>query len=216
MGLLPTGVRALLFDVDGTLVDSNYLHVDAWQRAFRRCGLDVDAWRIHRAIGEDSARLIAGLGGEEHADALRELHATFYAESADRLRPFERARDLLRELHVRGLRAVLATSAPQEELSMLLDALDASEFLHATTSADDVEEAKPDPGIVRVALERAGVAADEAVFIGDSVWDMQAAGRAGVIAFGLRSGGVSDAELRAAGASAVFDDPADLLDELRR
>ncbi|MET0975501.1 MAG: HAD family hydrolase [Leifsonia sp.] len=205
--------RAALFDIDGTLVDSNYLHVDAWHRAFQELGADVDAWRIHRSIGQDGDRLIASLAGDRNeawAAEATKLHARHYADLAPRLRLFEGVRDLLSSLAARGVVIVLATSAPQEELDILLRVIDADDTIHATTNADDVDTAKPEPDIVRVALERAGVDADHAVFIGDSAWDMEAAVRAGVAPYGVLSGGISADLLTDAGARAVFDDPADL------
>lgn len=207
-------VRAVLFDIDGTLVDSNYLHVDAWQRALAEQDVHADAWRIHRAIGQDAARLVASLAGERDdawVERAKESHAAHYRGLAPRLRAFDGTAPLLRAVSARGIRVVLATSAPTDELELLLETLaDAREAVHATTSADDVDRAKPDPALLEVALERAGAAPSEAVFVGDSTWDMIAAGRAGLAAFGLRSGGVSDAELTDAGARAVYDDPADL------
>ncbi|UAJ79007.1 HAD family hydrolase [Leifsonia sp. ZF2019] len=204
----------ILFDVDGTLVDSNYLHVDAWQRAFDASGVQVDAWRIHRAIGQDSERLLNSLVGERDDDWVErasELHSRFYREQADRLRAFEAAGALLRALRERGLATVLATSAPDDELQLLRDTLAADDAVTATTSADDVDEAKPDPGILNVALDRVGASPEDAVMVGDSVWDMRAAGRAGIRAIGLRCGGSGAEELREAGASRVYDHPAELL-----
>jgi HAD superfamily hydrolase (TIGR01493 family) len=209
--------RTVLFDVDGTLVDSNLLHVDAWQRAFERCGVEVDSWRIHRAIGQDSSLLVEGLAGardEAWVTHVKDLHSAYYGELAPRLRRFDRVPELLATLQGRGILVVLATSAPQDELRLLLEAIDADAAIHAATSADDVDTAKPSPSLIEVALQRAGADAAEAVFVGDSTWDMIAAGRAGVTAYGLRSGGISDAELLQAGARAVFDDPADLLAHL--
>ncbi|MGN6425526.1 MAG: HAD family hydrolase [Leifsonia sp.] len=212
-------VSAVLFDVDGTLVDSNYLHVDAWQRAFREVDFDADAWRIHRAIGQDSARLLRDVAGERDDDWMeraKDAHARLYREQAGRLRAFASAPELLRAIAGRGINVVLATSAPEDELAMLREAIDADDAVHAATSADDVDSAKPDPGILNVALERAGSPAADALMVGDSVWDMVAAGRAGVRTVGLRSGGVSEGELREAGAIEVFDDPAALLAALDR
>ena len=212
-------VSAVLFDVDGTLVDSNYLHVDAWQRAFREVDFDADAWRIHRAIGQDSARLLRDVAGERDDDWMeraKDAHARLYREQGGRLRAFASAPELLRAIAGRGIHVVLATSAPEDELAMLREAIDADDAVHAATSADDVDSAKPDPGILNVALERAGSPAADALMVGDSVWDMVAAGRAGVRAVGLRSGGVSEGELREAGAVEVFDDPAALLAALDR
>jgi HAD superfamily hydrolase (TIGR01549 family) len=202
-------VRAVLFDIDGTLVDSNYLHVEAWHRAFQAKGLLVPSWRIHRGIGQDSAALLTSLVGER-SDAWNEhakgLHTQFYEELASRLRVFDGARELLTELDRRGVRVVLATSAPENELELLLGLLDVSSAVHATTSADDVDTAKPAPDIIAVALERAGVEAEEALMLGDAVWDMKAARRAGVTPYGVLSGGVGEGELRDAGAQSVFDD----------
>ena len=207
-------ITAVLFDVDGTLVDSNFLHVDAWSRAFAEMGSPVDSWRIHRAIGQDSARLLEGLASgkdEQWTSRAKELHSQYYREQSGRLRAFERAADLLRELSSRGIRVVLATSAPEDELEMLMETLDAADAIHATTNADDVATAKPEPGIIEVALQRAGANPSDALFIGDSVWDMMAAARAHVRAAGVLSGGVGPSELLEAGAVSVFDDPADLL-----
>lgn len=210
-------VSTVLFDVDGTLVDSNYLHVDAWQRAFADVRLDVDAWRIHRAIGQDSARLLRSVAGEHDEtwdDRAKALHSEHYRELTYRLRAFARAADLLRTIAARGIRVVLATSAPEEELALLRQALDADDAIHAVTSADDVDTAKPDPGILEVALRRAGATASEALMVGDSVWDMAAAARAHVRSLGVLCGGVGAAELLGSGAQAVYDGPAGLLTHL--
>lgn len=204
-------IRAALFDIDGTLVDSNYLHVEAWHRAFQATGLTVPSWRIHRGIGQDSAELLASLVGtrsEEWNEHAKGLHTQFYEELASRLRVFDGARELLLESHRRGIRVVLATSAPQNELDLLRGLLDVDSAIHAATSADDVDTAKPDPDIIHVALERAGVDAAEAIMLGDAVWDMKASRRAGVTPYAVLSGGVGAGELRAAGAAEVFDDVA--------
>ncbi|ANP73577.1 HAD family hydrolase [Cryobacterium arcticum] len=209
--------KAVLFDIDGTLVDSNYLHIDAWQRAFQTLDTDVEAWRIHRSIGQDAGQLLTSLVGERPDDWVsraKELHAENYKQLAPRLRVFPQARELLAALAERGITVVLATSAPEEELKILLDLLDSDDAIHATTNSDDVDVAKPDPDIVRVALERAGVEPAEALFIGDSVWDMQAAARARVRSLGVLSGGIADELLVDAGAWTTFEGPAALLDQL--
>ncbi|MHC5795151.1 HAD family hydrolase [Lacisediminihabitans sp. FW035] len=206
--------RAVLFDVDGTLVDSNYLHVEAWSRAFAQLGHPVDAWRIHAAMGMDSSLLLTqflGDDGGESSDRAQKLHSTFYAETARELRPLSGARELIAEVARRGHIAVLATSAPEDELATLRRVLQVEEFISTATSSEDVEVAKPEPDIVRVALERAGVDAGEAVFVGDSRWDVEAAARAAVRCVGLRSGGTGALELFNAGAFFVWDDPAELL-----
>ena len=208
---------AVLFDIDGTLVDSNYLHVDAWSRAFAEAGTPVDTWRIHRAIGMDSGKLLDELLGDAADSAgpvAKEAHARLYAGMSERLRVFAGARELLQVLADRGHTIVLATSAPPEELEMLLEVLDMGDTLDVVTSAQDAETAKPDPDILTVAVERAGVSPDRAVMVGDAVWDVQAAARAGVPCVGVLSGGTGRDELRAAGAVAVYDDVAGLLREL--
>jgi HAD superfamily hydrolase (TIGR01509 family) len=207
-------LRAVLFDIDGTLVDSNYLHVDAWDRGLTDAGIPAPVWRIHRSIGMDSKKLleaVAGDASEEAAKHAKELHSTYYKESADRLRPFEGARDLVRAVDRLGLRVVLATSAPEDELEMLRGLLDVEDAVSEVTSAADVGTAKPEPDIIEVAIGKADVGPDEAVIVGDSVWDVEAAGRAGVAAIGLLSGGFGEAELRDAGAVEVYDDAAALL-----
>ena len=205
---------AVLFDIDGTLVDSNYLHIQAWSEALQHLGHPVDDWRIHRCIGMDSKKLLAELlgdGVERLGEAAKAEHATRYAELAGRLRTFAGARDLLAAVAGRGLQVVLATSAPEEELRNLLKVLDVDQWTAHITSAEDVETAKPEPRLLEVALDKAAVPPDLAVMIGDAVWDGQAATRAGIPFIGLRSGGISRAELVDAGAVAVYDDAADLL-----
>ncbi|WP_382310079.1 HAD family hydrolase [Herbiconiux sp. UC225_62] len=209
-----SALRAVLFDIDGTLIDSNYLHVDAWTRAFADVGVAVDAWKVHRSIGLDSAKLLDALLGdraEALGDEAKERHTAHYEELHPRLRRFEGARELIERLSESGVRVVLATSAPPEEFEVLRACLDVDDLLHAATTADDVETAKPDPDIIGVALERAGVPAFEAVMIGDTRWDAEAAGRAGVGSLGVLSGGIGSAELLEAGAAEVFDDVAAIL-----
>jgi HAD superfamily hydrolase (TIGR01549 family) len=212
-----SALKAILFDIDGTLVDSNYLHIDAWDRAFAGVGHPVDVWRIHRAIGMDSGKLLERLLGDD-ADSLgesaKEKHSALYMASVDRLRAIGGANELVAELAKRGHRVVLATSAPEAELKILLKVLDVDDSVAAVTSAEDVGTAKPDPDIINAALDKASVGADDAVMVGDSVWDIVAAKRAGVVSVGLLSGGFGAEELRTAGAAAVYDSVADLLRQL--
>ncbi len=211
-----SGPRAVLFDVDGTLVDSNYLHVHAWVQAFADAGRPVDAWRVHRRIGMGSGRLLRELLGDDTgdlADRVKQEHTARYADLAGLLRPFDGARELVQALADRGARVVLATSAAPEEVERLREVLGVDDLVQVTAS-QDVDEAKPEPELVEVALERAGVPADRAVFVGDSVWDVQAAVRAGVPCVAVLSGGTSAAELTEAGAVAVHDDVAVLLRDL--
>ncbi|MGW0246296.1 HAD family hydrolase [Nocardia goodfellowii] len=205
---------AVLFDIDGTLVDSNYLHARAWHSAFRAVGTVVPTWRIHRAIGMDGSTLIQTLAGdldESAADRADELHTRFYLDSAEELTLLPGAREVLADLHARGLRVVLATSAPPDELSVLRKLLDSESALYAVTSGEDVETAKPDPSIVRIALERAGVPPERTVFVGDAVWDVRACTALDVPTIGVLSGGIGRAELEAEGAAFVCDDVAQLL-----
>jgi HAD superfamily hydrolase (TIGR01509 family) len=208
---------AVLFDIDGTLVDSNYLHVHAWCRAFGEVGMAVESWRIHRAIGMDGTRLVKSLSGgadENSRQRVSQLHSRYYAELSPMLALLPGARELLDRVASRGMQVVLATSAPEDELARLRSLLDREDLLSAVTSSEDVDTAKPEPDLVAVALDRAGVPASRAVFVGDAVWDAEAAARAGVISIGVRSGGVSAEELQSAGAAMVFDDPRDLCEHI--
>jgi HAD superfamily hydrolase (TIGR01509 family) len=200
-------------DIDGTLVDSNYLHVHAWCRAFREVGMAVESWRIHRAIGMDGRRLVESLSGgadEDSRQRVSQLHSRYYAELSSMLSLLPGARELLGRVASRRMQVVLATSAPEDELARLRSLLDCEDLISAVTSSEDVDTAKPEPDLVAIALDRAGVPAERAVFVGDAVWDAQAAVRAGVISIGVRSGGVSAEELQSAGATMVFDGPRDL------
>jgi HAD superfamily hydrolase (TIGR01509 family) len=208
---------AVLFDIDGTLVDSNYLHVYAWTRAFDEVGLSVESWRIHRSIGMDGGRLLDSLigdAGEDAQDKAKELHLRYLREAAPLLQRLPGTRELLERIRSLGLQIVLASSSSEDELKLSLPVLDCDDLVAATTSSKDVETAKPEPTIIEVAVERAGVPASNTVYVGDAVWDIIACGRAGVPAIGLLSGGVSKAELEKAGAEAVFDNPQDLCDHI--
>ena len=216
-----TGTRrttAVLFDIDGTLVDSNFLHIEAWARAFWQCDLEVPAWRIQRAIGADSSELIDMLTEDDVDEAtrsqLKTLHAKNYAELGARLTLLPGARELIREIAGRGVHVVLATSAPQQELDLLLEVLDLGDAVHAVTSGEDVDTAKPHPGIIAIALERAGVGPDDAIMVGDASWDVLSAERAGLATVAVLSGGTGEHELREAGAVAVYEDAAAILADL--
>ena len=208
---------AVLFDVDGTLVDSNYLHVAAWLDAFNSVGHAVESWRVHAAIGLDSALLLSQLLGADAdllGDVAKKRHQEVYASTTGLLTPLPGARELIHSLAERDVHVVLATSAPSDELEVLRSVLDVDPLLTAVTNADDVDTAKPDPDIVHIAQHRSGCPSDRVVFVGDSAWDMQAALRAGIGRVALRSGGIGDAALSAAGAEEIYDDPADLLAHL--
>ncbi|PZS39696.1 MAG: HAD family hydrolase [Pseudonocardiales bacterium] len=208
---------AVLFDIDGTLVDSTYLHVSAWLRALCAVGHPVDAWRIHRGQGMGSSELLATLLGEaaeQVGSRAKQHHSERYKQSAQLLRTFDGARDLVAAVAQRGAKVVLATSAAPDELELLRSILDVEDAVAEITAAEDVEAAKPEPDLVHVALQRAGVTADRAVFVGDTVWDVQACKKAGVACVGVLSGGVSAAELTEAGAVAVYEGCRALLRDL--
>ncbi|ULP46545.1 HAD family hydrolase [Mycolicibacter virginiensis] len=208
---------AVLFDVDGTLVDSNYLHVHAWRRAFADLHLEVESWRIHRAIGMDGSELVRLLSDDAPDDVrrrLKDLHSHYYLQSSGLLSPLPGARNLLEHIAALDLPVVLATSAPEDELAVLRKVLGCDDLVAAVTSSADVDVAKPNPDIIGIALDRVGATAEHAVFVGDAVWDAQACVRAGVASIGLLSGGVSRAELETAGAAVVFDNAEELLEHL--
>jgi HAD superfamily hydrolase (TIGR01509 family) len=211
---------AVLFDVDGTLVDSNYLHAVCWWEAFSQAGHDVPMAGIHRSIGMGSGQLLDALlpaDRDRDGDAgLRSAHGALYATYWSRQRPLPGAADLLRACKKRGLRVVLASSADAREFAALRAALDADDAIDEATSSAEVERSKPAPDLVRVALDKARVPRNAAVFVGDTVWDVQACGTAGVPCIGLLSGGISRAELLDAGAAEVYQGPGELLGALPR
>ncbi|HEX4063631.1 MAG TPA: HAD family hydrolase [Streptosporangiaceae bacterium] len=214
-------IAAVLFDVDGTLVDTNYLHAVTWWQAFCQGGhADVPMTRIHRAIGMGSDRLLDELlPADRDRDADQEMltaHLTLYATYWSRLRAFRGAADLLRACKDRGLRVVLATSASKRELGVMRKAMDADAAIDEATDADDVEASKPAADLVQAALDRAGVSAGQAIFVGDTIWDVEACKKAGVRCIALLSGGISRGELEDAGAVEIYDGPADLLSALPR
>lgn len=210
--------QAYLLDVDGTLVDSNYLHVIAWQRGLRDADADAPAASIHAAIGLDSEKLldrIAPDADDEQRDRILSAHSAHYGELSDEVRLLPGARELLRVLHERGTRVVLATSAPQEEVDRQLAVLDADQWIDAVTTAEDVETAKPEPDVFAVAIERSGVPAQRCVAIGDARWDIIAAAKAGVAAVAVETGGTDRAVLAEAGAVSVHRGVQEIIDLLQ-
>jgi HAD superfamily hydrolase (TIGR01509 family) len=210
-------LKAVLFDVDGTLVDTNYLHTVAWWEAFTQAGHDVPMASIHRAIGMGAGQILDSLlPGDRDGDAdedIKTAHSALYSVYWSRLRPLPGAQKLLQACHDQGLRVVLASSADPGELAVLCAALDADEAIDATTSSGDVDASKPAPDLVQVALGRANADPAESLFIGDAAWDARACQKAGVACIGLLTGGSSRAELMDAGAVTVYDGPADLLEQ---
>ncbi len=211
-------LRAVLFDVDGTLVDTNYLHVVTWWQAFAQGGQQVAMADIHRAIGMGSDQLLDQLLPDDRdrdADSgLTASHDALYATYWTRLRPLPGAVELLRACKRRGLTVVLASSAGETESGILRGVLDAEDAIDAATFAGDVEHTKPAPDLVEVALEKAAGQAERAVFVGDTVWDARASQKAGVPCIGLLSGGISREELADAGAAQIYAGPGQLLARL--
>jgi HAD superfamily hydrolase (TIGR01549 family) len=209
-------VAAAILDVDGTLVDTNYHHAIAWHRAFTQNGVELPVWRIHRHIGMGGDQLVASLAGDEVegrcGDAIRATEKERYAELIDEVRPLQDSRELIEDLRQRGSTIVLASSAKQEEVDVYLDLLDARELVDGWTTSADVEQTKPAPDLIEAALEKAG--ARDAVMVGDSTWDIEAAGNAGIPTLAVLTGGFSETELRERGAAAVFESIAELRERL--
>jgi HAD superfamily hydrolase (TIGR01509 family) len=207
--------RAVLFDVDGTLVDTNYLHAVTWWQAFSQGGHYVPMTDIHRSIGMGSDQMLDHLlpaDRDSGADAnMQTSHDALYATYWSRLQSLPGAADLLRACKARGLTVVLASSAGEAEAGILRGVIDAEDAIDDATFSGEVESTKPAPDIVQVALEKAGVPAERAVFVGDTVWDVQASQKAGVPCIGLLSGGIGRQELTDAGAVQVYAGPAELL-----
>ena len=211
---MPDGRRGgVIFDVDGTLLDTNYLHIAAWWQAFRERGHDIRCADVHRALGMGSAEMVERVLGRPDP-SVSPAHSRYYAPYLGRMRPLPGAADLLRTTAGLGLDVVLATSAKDDEVDLMLAALGAGDAISAVVSSGDVQQAKPDPGMVQKALDEAGADPGHAVMVGDTVWDVLAAERAGIPCVGLLSGGIAGEQLRAAGAAAVYRDPADLLGDL--
>jgi HAD superfamily hydrolase (TIGR01549 family) len=208
-------VPAALLDVDGTLVDTNYHHALAWYRSFRAHGIGLPVWRIHRHIGMGGDQLVPalvpGIENDLH-QAIEETRAERYAELIDEVQAFDQAHELIEDLKHRGLSVVLASSSPQEELDHYLDLLDARDLPDAWTTKDDVDATKPAPDLVMAALEKAGT--EEAVMVGDTPWDVEAARKAGIETICLITGGWSRQELVEAGAAAVFESIEELRENL--
>ena len=211
-------VGTAVFDVDGTLVDTNYQHALAWYRAFRRIDVVLPVWRLHRAIGMGGDQIVAAVAGDEveaaHGDELRAAWGEEFAPMLDEVRPFDGVRELLTDVARRGLTIVLASSGAPDHVEAYLDLFDGRSFAEAWTTKEDVDRTKPKPDLIETAVRKVGGGA--AVMVGDSTWDFVAAGRAGVPAYAIRTGGFSPEELRAAGAREVFDSLGDLHGALDR
>jgi HAD superfamily hydrolase (TIGR01509 family) len=204
----------ILLDIDGTLVDTNYLHVDAWARAFHAVGLVVPRAAIHRQIGKGSDQFLPVFVKEpKAAERADELHLVEYGKLAEFGFALPGARELVEKLRGDGHALWMATSAKPEEIAERLDKLGVSrDILAGIVSSGDVARSKPAPDIFVEACKRAHCRPEQAVVIGDTIWDMQAARAAGTHAVSVLTGGAfSAAELRAAGAMAVYEDCADMV-----
>jgi HAD superfamily hydrolase (TIGR01509 family) len=204
--------RAAILDVDGTLVDTNYHHALAWYRAFRQNGIVLPIWRIHRHIGMGGDKMIRAVAGdeveEEQGDDIRAAEKPLFMALIEEVEPLADARELMADLKERGHTVVLASSAKQNELDHYLDLLDARELADGWTSSADVEATKPSPDLVHAALDKAGT--NDAVMVGDTTWDCEAARQAGVETVAVLTGGFSEQELRDGGAVTVFESLGDL------
>ncbi len=206
-------IKAILFDIDGTLVDSNELHVSAWQQVFSEAGHNFDRALLHQHIGKGGDNyipaLLPGVSEAQHkqlADAHKRL---FTGQYIGQVRPIDSARDLLVRVSKSGRKVVFASSASAEELQTHMETLGADDIVDATTSSDDVENSKPCPDIFQAAAQKAGVDPAEAIVVGDTPYDIEAARRCGIASVAVRSGGFADEEL--IGAIAIYDDVGALL-----
>jgi HAD superfamily hydrolase (TIGR01549 family) len=203
--------KTVVFDVDGTLVDTNYHHTIAWFRAFQKQGVAVPCWRIHRAIGMGGDRLVPAVAGED-TDKVRADWKKIFDPMLPEIVPFDGARDLVTAAKERGFKAALASSGKPDHVKHYLQLLDLGDVADDWTSSEDVDATKPAPDLLHVALER--VEGGNAVLIGDSVWDCKAAANAGIPCVALLTGGFSEGELREAGAVAVYESLPSLRDNL--
>jgi HAD superfamily hydrolase (TIGR01509 family) len=211
---------AFLFDLDGTLVDSVYQHVIAWQEALAECGVPLSVWRIHRRIGMSGGLFLDALQRETGRvldvgtlDRLSSLHAEFYLRRAVGVVALPGATELLRTLRDHAVPFAIATSGKRVTASSALELLGLPEGTPVVTR-DLVERAKPDPDLFLAAADLLGVEPQHSFVVGDSIWDLLAAQRAGSLGVGVLSGGYGRGELESAGAYRVYDDPADMLNHL--
>ena len=209
-------INAILFDIDGTLVDTNDMHVLAWEEAFAGVGATFDRQIIHDQIGKGTDMLVPTLlpdADEDQQDALGKRHGEiFKAKYLDTAKPFAQAHALLAHAHGLGQQVVLASSASEAELEHYIDLLDARDLIAATTSSDDVENTKPAPDIFATALKKlSGIEPGNVIVVGDTPYDIEAAAKCGIAAVAVRSGKFEDAQLQSAGAVAIYDDVAALL-----
>lgn len=205
--------RGVILDVDGTLVDTNYPHILAWWHAFRTIGRVVQMSELHQLVGMGADQLIPRVLGRPD-EQVKRAHSHYYAPYLEQLVRLPRADEFVKAVAGLGLDVVLATSAQPEEVTKLVETLGAGDAVREVTSTEDVEHSKPAPDLITAALAKGGLAAECCLMVGDTPWDVTAAGQAGLGCIGVLSGGFSADLLRAAGAVAVYRDVAELLDQL--
>ena len=207
---------AAILDIDGTLVDTNYHHALAWYRAFRQHHVTLPIWKIHRHMGMGGDHLVQALTSEafdeQHGEDVRAAEKVLYMELIEECAPMQGSRELIEDLKRRGHAVVLASSAKASEVDYYLDLLGARELADAWTTSADVESTKPEPDLVQAAIDKSG--ASEAVMVGDTTWDIEAAARTDVPTIAVLTGGFGEAELREAGAVCVFESIAELRERL--
>lgn len=206
--------KVVLLDIDGTLIDSNDEHARAWVDVGREFGIDIDYDHVRRLIGMGGDKVlpaVSGLEGDtDEGERIKERRGEIFRERyLPALKPFPHARELLERLRDDGYTLVVATSASKDDMDGLLRQAGVRDLIEEKTSSSDAEESKPDPDIVQAALKAADARPEEAIMLGDTPYDVEASGRAGVRCVAVRCGGWGDAEL--GGAVAVYDDPSDLL-----
>lgn len=216
-------MRALIFDLDGTLIDTVYAHVFAWQRALAEAGMPIEGWRIHRRMGMSGglftravARELGRPLSDQEIEDVQQRHGQLFREQLAERRPLPGAVDLLRHLREAGVPYGIATSGRRPEINASLEALGVGEGV-VVVERGDVMRAKPEPDLFLACQERMGVQIRDVTVVGDAVWDLLAARRAGMLSVGLLTGGYGEDELAQAGAFRVYRDPAELdasLDEL--
>ncbi|MBV9470197.1 MAG: HAD family hydrolase [Abitibacteriaceae bacterium] len=215
-------LKAMIFDVDGTLVDTNRVHVEAWWRAFQRCGYEVPVSRIAPEIGKGGDMLVPAVLGEaaekESGEALRNYHNQEFLDMAahEHFEIFPRIADLFRTLHERGLKVALATSAKPKQLEAIEKSarIEFQPLVDLIVTAEAAEKSKPAPDIIAVTVKKLGLPPQQCAMVGDSPYDAQASRDADVICFGVLTGGFSREKLLQAGVVAVWQDTADLLKHL--
>ncbi len=211
---MPGELPAAILDLDGTLVDTNYHHALAWYRAFREHGITLPLWQLHRHVGmggDKYVEALAGIGVEERiGEKLRSRWEAIFDDLLDEISPLAGAGELVRDLKARGQSVVLASSSIQGHFDLLVEKLGVGDLVDSSTTKDDVESSKPDPDLVEAALEKAGTR--NAVMVGDTPWDCEAAARAGIPTITVMTGGFSEQELLDSGSIAVYES----IDELRK